>query len=426
MDRPAVQLLCLEQGVRPLEAHTQDFIQLACLTHYPDRSLCVFYFTSLSERSKARVPAGGPKEDFAAFVEWVLIHNESAFTIDPVEDDIATGPTPPLPETSQPSPRSTEILPEPTADGEPEPAATEPLPSTDQVRELATSSVVEGVLVVLEGLEGSPAHTPTTEGELQLVSGRYEEERKDIFQMDLIDWFGEVQTCTPESPVSPLVPSGPESPVSPLVLSSPESPVSPLVPSSSSPPVVPPSLPLLPPLKPASSSPPAPLMPISPSAHPQSAPAMRSVPPPQDFQSPAPPSHVDPLSPLPASEPWTTPRSSDPSAPPRLLAPSSPLLPVIPLAPPGSLVPPAPPWSVVDHPPPPLLRLPRSTWVSTSSCSVSVSRPPGVVGPFSTMAPPAVNSAVGCHPGWPLDYHLAPPAPGSSLAPSSIDSTLAP
>ncbi|XP_058650340.1 proline-rich protein 36-like [Onychostoma macrolepis] len=72
-------------------------------------------------------------------------------------------------------------------------------------------------------MEGSPAHTPTTEGELLLVSGRYEEELKDIFQMDLIDWWGEVQTCTPESPVSPLVPSSPEAPVSPLVPPSPES-----------------------------------------------------------------------------------------------------------------------------------------------------------------------------------------------------------
>ncbi|XP_058649111.1 proteoglycan 4-like [Onychostoma macrolepis] len=210
---------------RLLEDHTRDFLDLACLTHFPDHLLCVFYIISLSEQCKARLPANGPKEDFAACVEWVLMNNESAFTVGPVEDDITTGPTPPLPETSQPSPRSTEILPEPTADGEPEPAAIEPLPSSDQVREPATSSVAEGVLVELEGLEGSPAHTPTTEGVLQLISGKYEEELREIFQTDLIDWWGEVQTCVPESPVSLLVPSSPESSV-------PESPVSPLVPSS--------------------------------------------------------------------------------------------------------------------------------------------------------------------------------------------------
>ncbi len=63
----------------------------------------------------------------------------------------------------------------------------------------------------------------------------------DIFEMDLIDWFGEVLPSAPESPVSPLVPSSPESPASPLV------------PPSSSPPVFPPSLPLPPPLEPVSS-----------------------------------------------------------------------------------------------------------------------------------------------------------------------------
>ncbi|KAF4105376.1 hypothetical protein G5714_013038 [Onychostoma macrolepis] len=46
----AVQLLYLEQMDRSLEDHTRDFFDLACLTHFPDRSLCVFYISSLSER----------------------------------------------------------------------------------------------------------------------------------------------------------------------------------------------------------------------------------------------------------------------------------------------------------------------------------------------------------------------------------------
>ncbi len=296
----------------------------------------------------------------------------------------------------------------------------------------------------------------------------------DIFDKDLIDWFGEVLPRAPESPVSPLVPSSPEFPASPLVPSSTEYPASLLVPPSSCPPVFPPSLPLPPSLKPVSSSAQDPLVPVSPSAHPQSAPAMHCDTSPQDFQSPAPPRHADPLSPPPASEPWTTLRSSDPLAPPRLLAPPSPPWPIIPPAPLGSLVPPSLLWSVDVHPPPrhstPLARsgssfppssfppvppsssvapaLPRSSGfpptpepsapprpsessvlprlyvcsVSNSSGSVSVSRPPGVVGPFSTMAPLAVISTVGCHPGWPLDCHLAPPAPGSSLAPPTLHS----
>lgn len=57
MDLLAVHLLLLEQGYLVLEDHTKDFLDLVCLTHYPDRSLCIFYYTSLSERSKACLPA---------------------------------------------------------------------------------------------------------------------------------------------------------------------------------------------------------------------------------------------------------------------------------------------------------------------------------------------------------------------------------
>ncbi|KAL0176732.1 hypothetical protein M9458_029062, partial [Cirrhinus mrigala] len=32
------------------------------------------------------IPADGPKEDFAIYVEWVLVHNDSPFTVCPVED----------------------------------------------------------------------------------------------------------------------------------------------------------------------------------------------------------------------------------------------------------------------------------------------------------------------------------------------------
>ncbi len=100
----------------------------------------------------------------------------------------------------------------------------------------------------------------------------------DIFEMDLIDWFGEVLPSAPDSPVSRLVPFSPESPASLLVPSSPESLASPLVPPCSCPPVFPPSLPLPPPLKPASSSASSPLVRVSSSAHPhpQPEPAVHS------------------------------------------------------------------------------------------------------------------------------------------------------
>ncbi len=190
MGEPAVQLLCLEQQDRPLEDHTRDFIDLACLTHFPDRSLCVFYITSLSEWCKARLPADGPKENFAACVEWVLENNGLFFS----EDN--SSPTPD-PEPSQPSPsRCTECSPEPTAAAEPEPAAiTEPTPlkvtepliapepglnATDQVCEPATPCVV-GIIVEIEGMEDNPAHTPTTEGELLLDSEPFDSLSEEDF-----------------------------------------------------------------------------------------------------------------------------------------------------------------------------------------------------------------------------------------------------
>lgn len=77
MDLPAVQLLCPEQEDHPLEDHTRDFIQLMCQMHYLDLSLGVFYITSLSLH-------------FATFVEWVLVNNDSLFTICPMEDDVGT------------------------------------------------------------------------------------------------------------------------------------------------------------------------------------------------------------------------------------------------------------------------------------------------------------------------------------------------
>ncbi|ROK87099.1 hypothetical protein DPX16_10239 [Anabarilius grahami] len=254
---PAVTLLCLEQ--RDLEAHTRDFLELVSQTHFPD----LFYFSSLSERSRACLPGSGPCKDFAAFVEWVLVNNNSPFTIGPAEEDFATSPTP-LPETNQPPPSSgaTEMLFEPTADcGDRPPARDKPIlrirmkpfiALSDQVRELATPFVAEGVIVELEGWEKSPAHTTTAVDVSLLSSGHYFEELKDLFEPDLIDFFGEM---FPNSPVSPAPPVSPESPVS----TAPESPVSLVFPDFL------PSLPLPPP-RPTSSSAPPSLLSFSPSS----------------------------------------------------------------------------------------------------------------------------------------------------------------
>ncbi len=181
------------------------------------------------------------------------------------------------------------------------------------------------------------------------------------------------------------------------------------------------------------------------------------------------------------------PQPFDPAAPPWLLAPSSPPWPVSPPAPPGSLVPLAPPWSVFDHLPPrastppatprpsdsvrlllpsgstlvlclsgstaafripasgsvawaicsalalrilPIAlahRLSVSTSGSTSTCSATVGRPPGVVSPSSTISPPSVGSTVGRHHGCglgPAWFLLLQVPHVLSLAPPSVWSTL--
>ena len=112
-------------------------------------------------------------------MEWVLEKNGSPFTVCPAEEDISS-PTP-EPETIQLTSCCTELKPEPTAAAEPEPVMIEESivvqelgleSATDQVCEPATPCVV-GLLVEIEGVEESPAHTPATEGELHLVSGKY-------------------------------------------------------------------------------------------------------------------------------------------------------------------------------------------------------------------------------------------------------------
>ncbi|ROL49257.1 hypothetical protein DPX16_16872 [Anabarilius grahami] len=47
MNLPAFQLLCLEQRDCSLEEHTKDFLHFACQTHFPDHSLCSFYYAGL-------------------------------------------------------------------------------------------------------------------------------------------------------------------------------------------------------------------------------------------------------------------------------------------------------------------------------------------------------------------------------------------
>ncbi|KAI2646737.1 putative RNA-directed DNA polymerase from transposon BS [Labeo rohita] len=250
-------------------------------------------------------PGEGPRESIADYIEWVLVSSRSSLT---AEDD--TSPTQD-PEPSQPASRHAAYEPEPTADEEPEPRATEPEPYTsDQVREPATATVtVECNMEQVRAME-SPAHCTTAGGELENNAGDLIDFFTEVLEHnsgDLIDFFTKLSTCYDQ----------------PACLE------------------FPPTLPLLP----MSTSVWSPLSPDSTSAHPQS--PTCAVGSPRVCQFPSVSGLEDPSSPPPASESRTPPRPSDPAAPPRLSAPSSPSSPVGPPAPPGFLVSPAPPWSVV-------------------------------------------------------------------------------
>ncbi|KAI2657512.1 Opioid growth factor receptor [Labeo rohita] len=452
MDNPAVLLLLLEQGNRSLVDHTRDFVHLVPLTHFPDSSLCTFYRAGLNIATKAQLSGEGPRESFADYMEWVLVSCRSSLT---AEDD--TSPTQD-PEPSQPAPRHAEFEPEPTADDEPEPRATELKIATEPEPYTSDQCKMERVRAM-----ESPAHCTTAGGELDDNSGDLidfstedlEDNSGDLIDFstedlennsgDLIDFFTEVSTCL-------VMPACMESP---------------------------PTLPLLP----MSTSVCSPLSPDSPSAHPQ--PTTCAVGAPRVCQLPSASGLEDPSSPPPASESRTPPQPSDPAASPRLSAPSSPSSPIGPPAPPGSLVFPAPPWSVVGpsspqdsvptaaprHSVPPALwtsflplaqppssvapapprtfgspPTPRSPeprappWPSGSSVSPWIfgspspprapppAPPPAAPPPlFSTMAPPSVGSTVGRHDGCGLGLAwllLLRVPPEFSLAPPSVVTTL--
>ncbi|KAI2664008.1 Cell surface glycoprotein 1 [Labeo rohita] len=376
MDNPAVLLLLLEQGNRSLVDHTRDFVYLAPLTHYPDSCLCTFYRAGLNIATKAQLSGEGPRESIANYIEWVLVSCRASLI---AEDD--TSPTQD-PEPSQPAPRHAEFEPEPTADDEPEPRATEPEIATepepytsDQVREPATATVTGECKMEQVRAMASPAHCTTAGGELENNSG------------DLIDFFTELSTCYDQ----------------PACLE------------------FPPTLPLLP----MSTSVCSPLSPDSPSAHPQS--STCAVGSPRVCQLPSASGLEDPSSPPPASESRTPPRPSDPAAPPRLSAPSSPSSPVGPPAPPGSLVFPAPPWSVIvppspqDSAPPAAPR--HSVPLAPKDSSLPPAQPPSSVAPAplrTSGSPPLPWSPEPRAPPWPFGSSVSPWIFGSPSPPQLL------
>ncbi|KAI2649271.1 Transcription elongation factor spt5 [Labeo rohita] len=199
---PTVLLIIMKQGERSLEDHTRDYIFLAEHSHFPDSSLCTFYCAGLNTTTKGLLSGEGPQESLPDYIEWVLASCGSSWTIDFVKEDVS----PTLdPKPSQPSPRHAEFEPEPTADDEPEPRATEqriatePEPNTsDQVREPATTTATVECCVEQERAMESPAHCTTAGGELELNSGDLIDFFTEVLETnsgDLIDFSTEIPTC---------------------------------------------------------------------------------------------------------------------------------------------------------------------------------------------------------------------------------------
>lgn len=159
MEIQAILLLCLEQGELTLKDHTQVFVEITNITHYPGH-VPVYLLQGkpqlLNMLSCLGMVPGGilPK-----FVEWVLVSCNLTFTIGPVEEGF-TSPTLD-PEPSQPSPHCVECQPKPAVTDEPSPRVAElrmtpepdPHRSSDQVQELETMHKMVDDTVEIEDAE---------------------------------------------------------------------------------------------------------------------------------------------------------------------------------------------------------------------------------------------------------------------------------
>ncbi|XP_051517792.1 uncharacterized protein LOC127419966 isoform X2 [Myxocyprinus asiaticus] len=82
MDLAAVRILLLKQGDRPVEDHVREFLELANLVHYPDRSLVVFFRTGMNSALKELMPPADPHWTLCEYVEKALEHCSSHYTVD--------------------------------------------------------------------------------------------------------------------------------------------------------------------------------------------------------------------------------------------------------------------------------------------------------------------------------------------------------
>ncbi|KTG36775.1 hypothetical protein cypCar_00026301, partial [Cyprinus carpio] len=109
----------------------------------------------------------GPRAEFAAFVEWTLVRNGSPF---PTCSQGLSASATPGPEPSPPSPRCVERMPEPTADGEPEPAMTDqPSPHRATELRIATEPVAMKSVQVCEPATPPAMREKDTDRDLRIL-----------------------------------------------------------------------------------------------------------------------------------------------------------------------------------------------------------------------------------------------------------------
>ncbi|XP_050959910.1 uncharacterized protein LOC127161286 [Labeo rohita] len=291
------------QDGRDLEDYVEEFISICHLANCDDVCLMEGFWCGLDDDLRFVMPQGEPCWTLTQYINILLSAWGSELCLDEAEEDYDpiqshhTDVSQHDPEPSQSPPRPAEYQPEPTDDGELQPAATSvPLlkgateqlitmepelhEPSDQVREPATMTMTVEGAVEKESAVDSTTHCTTAEGERNGVLGH-------CSKNDLPEYNSE-DVNTGSVVISEL--------------------------STGS--NFPPTLPQFPQLNNHKVSAMPPMLPVSPSAHPQlTICAMGS---PQACQSPSASWLEDPSSPPSASESWTPPRSSEPAAPPLL------------------------------------------------------------------------------------------------------------
>ncbi|ROL50051.1 hypothetical protein DPX16_5810 [Anabarilius grahami] len=91
---PGAHLLLLHQGNRSIEDHTQDFLDLAYQTDFPDKSLAGFFRASLNAPLKNQLFRG----TLAYMVEQALLLSSSVFTVGYADEEPLNPAVPTFPE----------------------------------------------------------------------------------------------------------------------------------------------------------------------------------------------------------------------------------------------------------------------------------------------------------------------------------------